>query len=324
MQLHLNYNPPINKRKISHQDEVLFIGSCFSEHISKRLIDLKFKVDSNPYGIVFNPASIELLLNRIIAKNYFNETDVFEKDGSWFTLQAHSSIRQTTKQELLEALNLTLNEWHKKLQTADFLIITFGSAFVYRGKQKNEFVTNCHKLPASQFEKELLENNVIVPAYNALIERLKLFNSKLQLLFTVSPVKHLRDGVVENTLSKAILIQAVHHIVKQHSNCFYFPAYELVNDDLRDYRFYEADMAHPNKQAIDYVWQKFANVFFTEETQNINSNLSEITQAYAHRPFNDNSEAHLKFKKNYFLKCSELTKKYTWLDLREEVNYFSK
>lgn len=323
MQFHLNYNPPVNTYKISHDDDVLFIGSCFSEHISERLLDLKFKVASNPFGIVFNPKSIEISLNRIADKTYFDDSDVFEKEGSWFSLEAHSLISDVTKKELFERLNQTIDLWHEKLSATNSLIITFGSAFAYRAKSSNEIVANCHKLPANQFEKELLEVQSIVSTYQKLIDKLKKINPKLNILFTVSPVKHLRDGVVENSLSKAILIQVVHQLVKQNSNCDYFPAYELVNDDLRDYRFYEADMAHPNQQAIGYVWQKFSNSFFSEETKAINLKLQDISNALNHRPFNTNSISHQKFLSAYKDKCLELQTKYPQLYLEKEIKYFS-
>lgn len=324
MQFHLNYIPEVSQQKITHYDDVLLIGSCFSEHIGNKMTDLKFKVSSNPFGIVFNPKSIKHALDRIIERNYFNDNDVFEKDNVWYSLEAHSSLSGSSKNELVEKLNQYLTDWNLKLQTVNFLIITFGSAFAYKHKEQHKIVVNCHKLPGSLFEKDLLEANSIISDYNHLIQKLKTFNPQLNILFTVSPVKHLRDGVVENSLSKAILIESVHQLIRQHSNCFYFPAYELVNDDLRDYRFYEADMAHPNQQTINYVWQKFSDCYFNNETQNLNKKLIEILQATKHRPFNNDSEAHRQFKNNFLEKCKTLSSNYPMLDLRSEINYFSK
>lgn len=323
MQFHLGFQPAISQQKITHQDEVLLIGSCFSEHIGNHLNELKFRVHSNPFGIVFNPKSIETTLNRIISKDYFNENDVFEKEGIWFSLEAHSSVFATGKNELLALLNSTIDEWNLKLKSASFLMITYGSAFAYNSKLKEKIVANCHKLPQAEFDKVLLETQNIVSDYQILIEKLKQINPNLNILFTVSPVKHLRDGVVENNLSKAILIQSVHQLIKQNSNCVYFPAYELVNDDLRDYRFYESDMAHPNAQAINYVWKKFSEVYFNEATISINEKINHIHQAYNHRLFNETTESSIKFKHKFYQKCVVLQSEFPYIDLNKELQHFN-
>ena len=323
MQFHLGFQPKDSQQKITHQDGVLLIGSCFSEHIGNRLIDLKFNVHTNPFGIVFNPKSIESDLNRIIEKNYFNKSDVFEKEGIWFSLEAHSSVFATTKVELIEKLNATIDEWNSKLASASFLMITLGSAFAYKCIKQNKVVANCHKLPQSVFEKVLLEMQDIVLANQILVDKLKKHYPKLNILFTVSPVKHLRDGVVGNNLSKSILIQSVHNIIKQNSNCVYFPAYELVNDDLRDYRFYESDMAHPNLQAINYVWKKFSEVYFNEATTLINQKLIQIHQAYNHKLFNKGTESSVKFKHQFYQKCVTIQSQFPYIDLSKELQHFN-
>ncbi len=323
MSFHLNFDPPVSKQKLTHHDQVLMMGSCFSEHIAQRLSSLKFQVETNPFGITFNPESIEMALNRIIDKRYFTEEDVFEKEGRWFSLEAHSSVLSFSENKLLELLNNSIDSWNAKLKTAKYLVITFGSAFFYTHKAKDSTVANCHKLPATLFEKRLADVHLIVKKYQDLVEKLKTINPQLSVLFTVSPVKHLRDGVVENNLSKAILIQMVHQVIKQNSHCFYFPAYELVIDDLRDYRFYEADMAHPNQQAIEYVWRKFSDTYFDQETKSLIEKIQEINQALNHRPFNPETETHLKFKKAFYQKCEALIASHKWLDLKKELNYFS-
>jgi hypothetical protein len=323
MQFHLDFQPQVSQQKITHQDSVLLIGSCFSEHIGNHLSDLKFNIHSNPFGIVFNPKSIESDLNRIIEKKYFTEEDVFEKDGIWFSFEAHSSVFAATKSDLIAKLNITIDEWNLKLASASFLMITLGSAFAYKSIKQNKVVANCHKLPQSVFEKVLLQTQDIVTDYQILIDKLKQRYPNLKILFTVSPVKHLRDGVVENNLSKSILILSVYNIIKQNSNCVYFPAYELVNDDLRDYRFYESDMAHPNIQAINYVWKKFSEVYFNEATTLINQKLIQIHQAYNHKLFNKETQTSLKFKNNFLQKCVNLQADYAYLDLSKELHYFN-
>lgn len=323
MQFHLGFQPEISQKKITHNDDVLLIGSCFSEHIGNRLNELKFRVHTNPFGIVFNPKSIETTLNRIINKDYFEENDVFEKEGNWYSLEAHSSVFAAGKNELLALLNNTIDEWNLKLKSASFLIITVGSAFAYKSKLKEKIVANCHKLPQAEFDKVLLETQDIVFDYQILIDKLKQINPNLNILFTVSPVKHLRDGVVENSLSKAILIQSVHQLIKQNANCVYFPAYELVNDDLRDYRFYESDMAHPNVQAINYVWKKFSEVYFNEISHSINEKIIHIHQAYHHRLFNESTESSVKFKHKFYQKCVVLQSEFPHIDLSKELHYFN-
>lgn len=322
MEFHLGFQPKISPVKITHQEPLLLIGSCFSEHVGQRLSDLKFQVLSNPFGIVFNPSSIEKSLNRIIDKNYFNDNDVFEKDSFWFSLEAHSSVFADSKANLIELLNTKIDEWNLLLNTASFLTITLGSAFAYKNNQQNKIVANCHKLPQELFEKLLLEPQDILPVYKILIEKLLKNNPKLQILFTVSPVKHLRDGLVENNLSKSILIQSIHQVIKHNNNCHYFPAYEIVNDDLRDYRFYEADMAHPNKLAIDYVWKRFGEVYFNDKTSIINEMISQINQAFNHKIFNITSQTSIKFKNNFLQKCVNLKEEYSFIDLSKELKYF--
>jgi len=319
---HLNFNPPLSIEKINYQQDVLFIGSCFSEHISDKLIDLKFSIESNPFGIVFNPKSIYSTLLHCLHNIEVDDLRYFERDANWFCLDAHSSFYASEKNELQRVLKNNLFHWHQKLKSADWLIITFGSAYVYEFIQTNEVVSNCHKLPSHLFSKKLITSQDIVSDYNLLIEKLQLFNPNLKFIFTVSPVKHLRDGLIENNLSKAVLIQSAHEIISKHLNCFYFPAYELVLDDLRDYRFYQSDMAHPNSQAVNYVFHKFMDVYFNEETKNITKQISEINLAFNHRAFNTKSPSHKAFKQNMVLKCKNLVSQFPFLNLTKELNYF--
>lgn len=323
MQFHLGFTPEISEQKISHHDKVLMIGSCFSEHIYQRLTDLKFNVHSNPFGIIFNPESICHILHRIIDKQYYTVSDIFEKDDQFFSFECHSSFSSANAKTFIIELNEIIDEWHDWIKTTDFLVITFGSAFAYWHLQKKEWVANCHKFPAATFKKRLLSPTNIIDSYTILLHKLIVFNPKVNVVLTVSPVKHLRDGVVENNLSKAHLIQATHHLIANFSHCHYFPSFELVNDDLRDYRFYETDMAHPNKAAIDYVWEKFSAVYFTNETVNLNSAISDVNKAMQHNPFNSESQAHIQFKHNYLDKCKALAEKHTWLNFQKEIHYFS-
>ena len=327
MEFHLNYSPAPSLAKIAHADKVLLIGSCFAESIGGKLKENKFTTLVNPNGILFNPFSIATAISSYI-KNESNPKPGIN-NNLYFSFNHHGSFSSASEEELTNKINSATKEAHLFLKEAKFLIITFGSAFAYRHVATNQIVANCHKLPQKDFKKELLSADVIVLEYNSLIKSLKEFNPKLNIIFTVSPVKYLRDGVIENNLSKAILIQSVHQLLTPNSEfpttnySTYFPAYELVNDDLRDYRFYKEDMAHPNEQAINYVWEKFSDTYFNEETNKLVERITEITQASLHRPIKPNASEYLKFKKVYYDKCLELEKKHAFLDFSSEKLIYS-
>lgn len=323
MRFHLDLETGISPAGIQHQQKLLLMGSCFTEHIGKRLRDLKFDCSSNPFGIVFNPESMLQALTCLLENKPFGESGLIEQQGSWLSLETHTSFNRSSKEELLAQLNAVVAEWHERLRTADWLLLTFGSAFCYEHREQKRIVANCHKLPAKQFTKKMAGPSTIIASYNALLKSLRSFNPALKVILTVSPVKHLRDGVVENNLSKAALILAAHGIVNTNDHCYYFPAYELVSDDLRDYRFYEADMAHPNQQAIDYVWQKFSGSWFDPATRSLLDRLSALNTAFRHRPIQESTQAFAGFKSAQLQKCLGLKNDFPYLDLDTEVNYFS-
>lgn len=323
MPFHLAFNPKPSENKITHRQHLLLMGSCFSEHISRKLLSLKFSVTSNPFGIVFNPKSIELFITRIIEKKCFQDHEVLEKNGLYICLESHSSFADTQKKRLLDTLNQAIENWHFKLSTSHWFIITFGSAYAYMHHEQGRIVANCHKLPDNAFTKTRLSVYDLVNDYQTVLDRLRELNPTLQVMFTVSPVKHLRDGVIENNISKAVLLQTVHQLVEANTFCSYFPSYELVNDDLRDYRFYEADMAHPNQQAIDYVWEKFSDVYFNVHTKQLNEKIQEVAVAMNHKPFRQESESFTQFKQLMYRKCQLLNQEEACLDLQSELAYFS-
>jgi hypothetical protein len=325
MNFNLNYSPPPSLAKISHNDKILLIGSCFAENIGEKLLANKFQALINPNGILFNPASIATAIESYI-KNH-QEVKIVNNNGLNCSLEHHGSFSRGTEQELTSTVLNARRNAHQFLKEAKFLIITFGSAYVYRHINANHIVANCHKLPQNDFIKDLLRVDDIISIYSKLINDLRDFNPSLKIIFTVSPVKYLRDGLINNNLSKAILLQAVHNKVSATSNLQstllnYFPAYELVNDDLRDYRFYKEDMAHPNEQAINYVWEKFSETYFSSETKQLNQKIKEITQAAQHRPLNENSEKHNEFKTATLKKCLELEGAYPFLNFSQEKEVF--
>lgn len=320
MKLHLDFSPASTSEKISHTSKILLLGSCFSEHIGNKLAYHKFNVHSNPFGIVFNPLSIAGSLKRIITKNYFEPSEVFERNGAWFSFDAHSSITSGSRDALLSQLNQCIDEWYNYLKQTEYLIITFGSAYYYKYMQDNKIVANCHKIPQALFSRHKAEVEEIVDAYDEMNVELKKINPLLKIIYTVSPVKHLKDGVVENNLSKATLLLATNGLM-QKTGGTYFPSYELVTDDLRDYRFYETDMAHPNQIAIDYVWQKFSETYFSDHTKKLNNNVSEVLKAMQHRPLNEYDNSFVSFKKVFYEKSMKLAE-VSGLDFSKELNYF--
>ncbi len=322
MKFHLDISVPAQSFSIQHQDQTLMIGSCFSEHIYHKLHDLKFNVHSNPFGIVFNPESIFKQLTRIVTKQYFTKNDILEKQQQYVCLDAHSQFTTSSPTLLLDQLNHQIDAWHEYLCHANTLFITFGSAFAYVKKDTQLVVANCHKIPQNYFNKQLLTSSSLVAQFHTLYQLLLACNPTLQIVLTVSPVKHLKDGVVENNLSKSILIQTTHQLVSELAHCSYFPSYELVADDLRDYRFYEKDLAHPNSLAVDYVWQKFAGCYFNNHTMQLNQRLLQIYQAYHHKLFNEQSAESIQFKKDNLQKCLTLQEEFPFLNLQSEMVYF--
>jgi hypothetical protein len=301
MKLHLDYIPKKPNFSIGHKDIVMLVGSCFAENIGRLLDDFKFNSLINPNGILFNPLSILTCLENILHNKSASDEYILERDNVYYSYFHHSSVSDTKKSALIHKINSVTHSSHDFLKKANILIITFGTAFIYQNKHLNITVTNCHKQPLQNFNKRLLKVEEIVERYSQLITHMKTLNPGLKMIFTVSPVKYLKDGVEENNLSKSTLLLAVHDIVALHPDCFYFPAYELVNDDLRDYRFYKEDLAHPNDQAIAYVWQKFSDCFFNEGTIALNSEIHKLNQALNHRPMS-NSPAEINKLKDFIEK----------------------
>lgn len=323
MRLHLDLDIKPAPVPIRHEQKLLLMGSCFTEHMGQRLEAMKFDCHLNPFGITFSPESLLRHLRRILKNEAFTEADLMQGADHWFAPDAHSSLSDTTSEGLLSRLNAQLHNWHHHLHTASWLILTFGSAYAYWHRERQHVVANCHKLPANHFTKRLADPEVLATSYSELIDELRAFNPKLRLILTVSPVKHLRDGVVENNLSKAILCLTAHKLVQSAGHCTYFPAYELVNDDLRDYRFYETDMAHPNHQAIDYVWEKFSKTYFDQSTQALLQQLSALRAALLHRPLHPNTRAYAEFKAHQLNTCRALASRYPFLDFQTEIAHFS-
>ena len=324
MNFHLTFPITAFEQKVKYSQKHLFIGSCFAENIGETMEQYKFNVKINPHGILYNPESIAIAIRRYIDNKAVQENELFFANECWNSWEHHSRFSNPDKQNCLTELNNNISSANDFVKNGDWLFITFGSAFVYKLNRTNELVGNCHKVPNKEFTKHLLSVTEIVDDYSLLIQQLKTLNPKLKIVFTVSPVRYIRDGVTENTLSKARLIQAVHELVQQYDNSFYFPAYELVIDDLRDYRFYKIDLVHPNEQAITYVFEKLINTAFDEETKLLFEKIKNIITAKLHRPFNEASESFQKFKTANLKKCLQLQKEYPFLDFGKETITFEK
>ncbi len=310
MKLKLEFQPSLPNKKLNFYSNFFFIGSCFAEHISSKFSNHYLNTFLNPNGIVYNPLSIsEQIKNCILKKKYFDE-DVFFHDDQWHCFDFHSSFSSNNKNNFLQIINHRVNSCFEKLKETDFLFITFGSAYVYN--HNNKLVGNCHKLPSSSFKKKLLTKEEIVNSYTKLIHLLKELNPKLQIVFSISPVRYIRDGIIENNLSKAILIQSVHEIISNFNNCQYFPAYEIVIDELRDYRFFKDDFVHPNEIAINFVWEKL-KYWMDNETISILDEITRFNKFKNHTPINSAKAEQHKFEID--LKIEILKKKYPLLKI---------
>ena len=304
---------PLNKQShnlIDYTSELLLIGSCFVENIGEKLNYFKFRNTLNPIGILFHPIAIENLITRAINKDYFQEEDLVYQNEQWHCLEAHSSLSSANKEVLLRNLNNALDKTHKQIQKSSHIIITLGTSWVYRSLETDNIVANCHKIPQKKFLKELLTVDLVSESLNAIIALVREENPNASIIFTVSPVRHLKDGFLENQRSKAHLISAIHQVVEPRNNIFYFPSYELMMDELRDYRFYKDDMIHPNQLAINYIWDKFKSVWISDESQKTMDKVEEIQKGLAHKPFNPRSEKHQEFLRNLELNISNLKKNF--------------
>jgi len=316
---------------IRYQDKIFLIGSCFTEHIGNALQELKFSVLQNPNGILFGPDIVCKSLISYINNKQYHPQDLFQLNEVWNSWQHHSRFSNIDSDNAVKNINASQQEAHDFLKKADWVIITLGSSFTYRltkeanlaGSQLLDGVANCHRAPVNWFSKELLEIDLIKEMLEDCLQQLKKFNPELRFIFTVSPVRHIRDGVVENNRSKARLIEAVHYIVTKFESAYYFPAYELVIDVLRDYRFYDIDLVHPNYPATQFVLEKFTEHCMREDTQELMKEVKNIVIARKHRAFQPATKAHQQFLASHFEKTKDLQAKHPFLDLKKELVYFS-
>ena len=298
------------RNQLNYDSKLLLIGSCFSENISEKLKYYKFNTLSNPFGILFNPIAIEQLITNAINDKTYTSEDVFELNERWHCFDSHSDLSSTVKEELLANLNSEVTNTHKQLSESSHVFITLGTARVYRFIETDTIVGNCHKVPQKKFLQELLSVEEVTASLENISTLIKSINPTTNIIFTVSPVRHLKDGFVENSISKAHLLSAIHQITDLRNQLYYFPSYEIMLDDLRDYRFFANDMVHPNETAITYIWEQFKKVWINENTTSIMKEVETIQRGLNHKPFNPNSKQHQEFINNLKDKMDLLNQKH--------------
>lgn len=313
MKLRTEIQIPVSNHKIDHHQSFYFMGSCFSEHISAKFNYHGFHVLSNSHGIIYNPVSIERsIIDLVIAKQY-TTSEMLKNGKDHCSLNHHGVFDGADVDKVVQRINETIASHHTFIKEAAFIFISLGTSWVYEWKETKEIVANCHKIPSDRFNKRILEVEEVIASVKGSIEKIHALNPTAKIVFTLSPVKHLKDGFVENQLSKSILHVAIQHCLKE--NVHYFPAYELMNDDLRDYRFWSADMAHPNELAIEYIWEKFGETYFTKDTVDLMNEVKKLQQFLAHRPLSSNKAEVEKLEQEQKRKLDELKTKYPQLNL---------
>ena len=315
---------PIQKSNfpIDYDSKIMLLGSCFAENMGEKFEYFKFQTIVNPFGIIFNPVSLEKLIRRSIEKRKFTKNDIFFHNELWHCYDVHSELSNSDKSFFLNSLNDLINTTHQQLNDSTHIIITLGTSWVYRNIESNEIVANCHKVSQKQFTKELLSINQTEESLKSIVSLVHSINPNCNFIFTVSPVRHVKDGFVENSLSKAHLVSAIHSVLNQkfstsleltNQNYIYFPSYEIMMDELRDYRFYTEDMLHPNQTAVDYIWIQFFENYISESQFGLMNDICSIQKGLKHRPFNPNTESHQKFLHQLELKIKTIQNQHPFI-----------
>ena len=300
-------NPPIN-----YSSKVLLLGSCFAQNMGAKLEYYKFQQCTNPFGILFHPVAIEKLITRAVNQTWFTSKDVFLQNEQWHCFLAHSKLSNTSEEDLISALNSALEKLRFSLLEASHVVFTFGTAWVYRHLEKDTIVANCHKVPQKEFVKQLLSPDDVSDVLLGIETKLRTINPTCSIINTVSPVRHIKDGLLANSRSKAHLIAGVQEIVSPEKLNHYFPSYEIMMDELRDYRYYKEDLIHPNQTAIAIIWNAFTGSWICPETAALQKKIATIQSGLLHTPFNGHSKAHIHFKKDLEVQISQVQKELPW------------
>ena len=317
MKFRTEIDKPQLKGRIDYNSKIVTLGSCFAENITKRLAAAKFCVKHSPVGILFNPASIASTLTAFAERSAVDCGRIVRRSEGWVSLDCHSELTMPTEEEAIKTLQNAIDEGHKLLRSATCVIITFGTAWVYEHIATGRVVANCHKQPSREFCRRRMSVEEIVALFKPLMEGV--LRDK-HVIFTVSPIRHTADGLTENCVSKAILRLAADTLSSTYDNADYFPAYEIVTDDLRDYRFYAEDMVHPSAQAVEYIWQRFIESALADSAVELLPKVEKIVAAATHKPFNPNSEEYATFCKRYLTEAQRLS----MIDFSAECEVFER
>lgn len=308
--------PLKHKGLINHRKRVMMLGSCFSDNIGEKLQQACFNAEINPFGTLYNPASIACGIDDIINQRKFTVDDLMQVDGDnrWHSFSHHSSHSSVDAESMLINLNEQIAQAYEALSEASALIITFGTAWVYELNKTGKVVANCHKLPAKNFTRRLMSVDEIVMQWQCLIDRVRQVNNNISIIFTVSPIRHLRDGAHDNQVSKSILHIAIDQLMQHNEGLIYFPAYEVMNDDLRDYRFYASEMTHPSDVAVNYIYDLFSQSFFDEDTIKLAAECSRLSKRLCHRHMSDDAQAIAQFETSTQQLKAQMLQQYPFLE----------
>ena len=319
MKLYTPVERPARCPAIAYQHRLMLLGSCFTTNIGRKLEEAKFQCDVNPYGVLYNPLSISAALREIVAGKVYAAEDLYVHQGLWHSPMHHGDFSAPTPEEALERINGRLKRAEDELDKLDFLLLTWGTAWVYEDRETGRVVGNCHKRPERCFRRRRLSVEEMVNDTLSLLSGLMARNERLQVVLTVSPIRHVRDGLHDNQLSKATLLLAAEQVAEAFPRrVFYFPAYELVLDELRDYRFFADDLVHPSDLAVEYVWERFTEWCLAPETTPVRQECEEIRKALSHKPLRPDSEEYKRFLGQIVLKIERLNGKCPYLDFQNE------
>lgn len=316
MEFRTNIRIGENQGWLRHSDALMMLGSCFSDNIGNKLRSAMMLVDVNPFGTIYNPLSIAASVERLVENEPIAGADLFLQSGVWNSFDFHSRYSMPDKDAALQRMNQRIASAHHHLRTCQVLVVTLGTAMVYRLRSTGRVVSNCHKVAPHQFERVLVSTRDVVLALNRMCDRLRQFNPDLRVIFTVSPIRHIADGLEVNSLSKATLRVAINDVLQSRhdGNLSYFPAYEIVMDDLRDYRFYATDMVHPSEVAIEYIWQTFQATYFDDRSAQAIARCERVSKRLAHRPMSSNREVVERFNADTRIVVRNLVKEYPYLE----------
>jgi GSCFA family len=307
MNLTTSVKIPKSVFEINHNSKILTLGSCFADNMGVYLAENKFDVLANPFGNVYNVVSLLNIFESTLKLRKWNENDFVVHDELWFHYDFHTEIHAASKDELIAKIEAISEKMLDYLKAANVLILTLGTSWVYKRKTTGNIVANCHKQPASEFSKELLSTENQNFAFEKMHDLISSINPNLQIILTVSPVRHIKDGLPENSVSKALLRVLGNNVIEKHGNCHYFPSFEIMIDELRDYRFYGPDLIHPSETAIAYISKKFSEIYFSKKTQEICTEWTKINESLKHRPLNGKSQAHQLFLNKLYDKVKDFS-----------------